>query len=237
MKSSDKSVYAHVRKVHASLCMVIPDVERDLVQNNLQGVADTVYAMKEALKFVDHIKKEIGRVQKLAEKLCCLGWVTKGDGQPVRTDYCIGSPNVEEVPKTPKEGTEEYSQLIKYYGVPEGTPFRPHWPALLKRVSADLANGLPIPPGCDPNATWSVYSVTTRKKQPVLCDDETVDQFITDPDLCMLAARALREVAPEKYQELLLEQRSRDANAQPVNARTGMPDFAAMESESEEDMF
>ncbi len=75
----------------------------------------------------------------------------------------------------PSKDSPEYKALLTHFGIPEGAPFAPHWPSLMKQVSANLAAGQPIPAGCDPNKMIEVCVVRTLKKgRPILDEGEAL---------------------------------------------------------------
>ena len=199
MRVKDKELYAKTRQMHATFCMLQPDIEKSLSEaTNLEDLADTIYTLRESQKFFEWMKKEVGKTLTLAERLCCLAWVRRNVAENIKTKHCVAMPDIKQGPRIPREGSPEYEELLQFYGVPSGTPFRPHWPALRDRITEDIKAGRPVPKGIDPSAMIPSYVVKTRKKQPILDDGEASD-YPTDPDL---VAQALNSVNCIKSKEL-----------------------------------
>jgi len=199
MRVKDKELYAKTRQMHAEFCMLQPDIEKSLSEaTNLEDLADTIYTLRESQKFFEWMKKEVGKTLTLAERLCCLAWVRRNVAENIKTKHCIAMPDIKQGPRIPREGSPEYEELLQFYGVPSGTPFRPHWPALRDRIAEDIKAGRPVPKGIDPNAMTPSYVVKTRKKQPILDDGEASD-YPTDPDL---VADALAKINGIKVKDL-----------------------------------
>ena len=192
----------------------------------------------------------------LAEKLCCLAWVRRGVPENIKTAHCNAAPNVKHSPKIPKEGSEDYEKLLQFYGVPSGTPFRPHWPALRDRISEDIAAGRNVPPGIDPNAMLPAYTVSTRKKQDILSAGDGTT--VTDPDLVAATVQRLQQFTDVEAREMWIklhdvmtaitelsqgprDQHERDlATAQasdksPAPVQAGRPDFSGLDEDEEDE--
>lgn len=137
-------------------------------------LVDSILVLDQAAKTLDSLRKETNRVKERLETLACKRWMEIGTGEPLRTEYCTGSPDVKQAPRIPKEGTEDYQKMCQYFGIPDGAPFRPHWPSMMERVSEEQRSGMALPPGVDPNGVITVFKVTVRKKRPIL-DDEMIE--------------------------------------------------------------
>jgi len=144
---------------------------------DIEALTDSVYALKEAHNALSDMCKEIKRLYSLFERLACMGWSMKGDYEPIRTKHCTGSPDLKQTVVTPKAGTPEYEAFREHFGVPEGIPFRPHWPSMLEAITEDVKNGRPLPPGCDPSKMMTEYKVTIRNKKGI------EEGQISDPEL------------------------------------------------------
>jgi hypothetical protein len=63
---------------------------------------------------------------------------------------------------------------MEHLGIPEhmaaGDVVRPHWPGLKEYLTKLAQQGLPLPPGIDPQKTYSEYTLEVRKKKGVLED-------------------------------------------------------------------
>ena len=252
MRVTDRQLYSDIRALHVAYALQSQAVEKSIQSaTSIEDLADTIYALRESKKFLDHIAKEVGKMLTLAEKLCCVAWIHRNNPENIKTKYCTASPNIKQGPKIPREGSPEYEKLLEFYKVPSGTPFRPHWPALRDRISDDIKNGRPIPDGINPHEMVPSYVVQTRKKGDVLDEGE----IPTDPDLVAEMVATLKECRGKAIHDLITQlqdmsavleaigqpswkQKTRD-DAQPTSiAQTstdGRPSF--INEEDEESMF
>lgn len=185
MREIEKSVYAEAMRAHEAAYPKLIAAKNNM-PTDAEGMADVVYALKQASALFEDMRKETDKVVKFAEQLCCALWL-RGDGQPIRTEYCTGSPDVKQTAQTPKPGTDEYAMFCDYFGIDPNAPFRPHWPTVLEKISQLIAEGKPLPPGCDPSKQWTIFSVSVRKKKAIDFNPSN----ITDPELLKARARLM----------------------------------------------
>jgi hypothetical protein len=184
MKKELKELYGYSRKVHQESYKRLLALERLLTQEGeLTELGDAVFALRKTEELLEDARKECGKLLTLMEKLTCLRWLaTSKTHEPIRTEYCTASPDVKQTVSVPPKDSDDYKSLLKHFEIPDGAPFMPHWPSLLKRVSADIAAGQPIPPGCDPSKMVQVCVVRTlKKKRPIL--DEGEAPALEDPEV------------------------------------------------------
>jgi len=166
---------------------------------DLEALVDSIYALKEAAAALEDIRREVKKLYEFFERLACMCWTLKGDYEPIRTEKCTGSPEVKQTVVTPKYGSPEYELMREYFKIPEGVPFRPHWPSMLERISEDIAKGGNIPPGCDPSKMLPQYRVTIRNKKGV------EPGVISDPELLKKQQNIMKAAAktdPNDYAAL-----------------------------------
>ena len=140
-------------------------------EESLEDMVDTMRALRDAAKMIDDMRKESDKLRDTVAKKTCLAWLVANVGDVIKTEYATGTPTVKQMPKLPKPGTEEYALLCKHFGIDEASPFRPHWPSMLERISEDLANGKPLPAGCDLSSVYQIFDVAIRSKKPILQDE------------------------------------------------------------------
>ncbi len=176
MKEVVRKVYAEARAAHERCYRQIMDAQRALVaEGDLRELGDAVFALKKSEDLLEDARKECGKLKSLVEKITCVRWLNQGDHDPIRTEYCTASPDIKQTVSVPSKDSPEYKALLTHFGIPEGAPFAPHWPSLMKQVSANLAAGQPIPAGCDPNKMIEVCVVRTLKKgRPILDEGEAL---------------------------------------------------------------
>jgi hypothetical protein len=174
MQETEKTVFAHSFEVHASIYKLLLELKSGATIRSLPELVDLVYALKKSSELLDDVRKEVDQLKEFIERLACLAWLTQASGENVKTEYCTGTPDVKQMAKVPKPGTEEYVALMNHFGVDPSSPVRPHWPSMVERLSAELAEGKPLPPGCDPASVYQVFRVKILKKRPVLDDKEAL---------------------------------------------------------------
>lgn len=182
MNPHAKALYGQARATHWVEHDALVRLDQALKgSGDLNAHVDVIYALKQCSKLFEDLRKECDKhVEDLIKKACAL-WCAQGDATSIRTEYCTATPSVKQTVVTPKEGTPEYKLLLDYFGVPEGTPFRPHWPSMRDRVAKDMAEGKPVPPGCDPNQTQTIFAMKCLKRKPILGDGEATP--VTDVEL------------------------------------------------------
>jgi hypothetical protein len=139
----------------------------------MNELTDAVYSLGEAYKYADDLRREIDKTKKLASKLVCLLWAKFTEGGPIRTAHCTGTPRIKMIASVPsaRRDPEAYESLMEHLAIPErvwrNDVVRPHWPGLVEHLSQRLEQGLPVPPGIDPDKTYPDYAVTIRSKKGV----------------------------------------------------------------------
>lgn len=182
MRPESRTAFEAARAAHAAVYEQLIRLRRVLDSSgDAEELCDAVYALRETSALLDDARKETDKLKELFEKLCCLSWLAT-DGSPIRTDYCTGSPDVRQAPITPRPDTPEYAEMCKHFGIDPTSPFRPHWPTMVERVTEDARQGRPLPPGVDPAKTLSVFKVSVRKKRPII-DDEDEDAALQEPEV------------------------------------------------------
>lgn len=208
MKNTLVELYAEARRAHAAVLLKLHEVKTEFAgSGDMAELADAVYALKETEKLAEDVEKETRKLRELAEKLCCAAWLSS-DGDVIRTNYVSATPEVKQTMETPKPGTEGYAALCAHFGVNPDSPYRPHWPSMLEVVSADLAAGRPAPPGLNPEKTWTVFRVATRKKKAI---DVPGGVRLSSPVLLREMYALFVEHLPEEWVRLERMQESEDA--------------------------
>lgn len=178
MLQQDQDIHSEARRAHEHIYMRLLELKRlQSEKPDIEALTDSVYALKEAEAALKDVAREVKKLYNLFERLACMGWSMKGDLEPIRTKHCTGSPDLKQTVITPKAGTPEYEEFRKHFGVPEGIPFRPHWPSMLEAITEDVKAGRPLPPGCDPSKMMTEYRVTIRNKKGV------EEGQVSDPEL------------------------------------------------------
>jgi hypothetical protein len=143
--------------------------------NDMQELADGALACREVYRLADDTRKEVDKLRKLCERMACLLWVKDSDGEPIRTRFCTATPDVKIIASIPKRTTrpDDYARLMTHLGIPvemwdrDIEVVRPHWPGFVDYISKLTAQGLPMPPGIDPDRTYPEYHLRTRRTRDV----------------------------------------------------------------------
>lgn len=173
-------LYQAMRRAHQELTELRVELERDVRRGTdvMEEYADDAYATNEAWKLVDDMRKQLNALHGLAEKLGCALWSTQSvTGEPIRTAHCTATPKPHISAHIPKqsEDPEGYAKLMQFLGVPDELWSRPsgaetmrmHWPGMVEYLTERAEQGLPLPPGIDPQAQRTTFSLTIRARRPV----------------------------------------------------------------------
>lgn len=191
MREEAKRAYAEARAAHWAIAEQTEKLRVALGRStDMKELADAIYALRETSALCEDLRKEADRLKQEFERQGCALWVKQGTGQPIRTEYCTGSPEVKQTPQTPKAGTPEYEAFCRHFNVAPDGFFRPHWPEMLKQLTEAQGRGEPLPPGCDPSKLWTVFKVKVLKRAPVLAEGEVPP--VHDPRLLSLLAKLVR---------------------------------------------
>jgi len=142
-----------------------------LHMTDLQELADTVYALKETIKFIEDIRTQLRGLEELGIKIACALWLRDEKAEPIRTEYVTASPDVKTMVSIPKPGQPGYLEFMAQFGITEAMAnadvVRPHWPGMIEYVSQQLQAGKPLPVGTDLSKTYSIFKLTCRGKKGV----------------------------------------------------------------------
>jgi hypothetical protein len=170
MRESLVELYRRAKSFHEQAYRITSELQSAVRQcRSQEDLADDVYAIRQATKFVEDARKEMGKLERLAEKMCCALWVQAGLGDPISTRHCSASPDVKMMASLPNRHTqpEAYEKLMRHLGVPESlwrdgdhASVEIHWLGFTDMLSRDLAAGRPLPPGIDPEKTYPEYRLS-----------------------------------------------------------------------------
>lgn len=177
MKPQLVEVYKALKRVHEEVFSQRAAIHEAMrTETDMKELADIAYATREAVKFVEEIRKDLNKINDVAQKLGTLAWTKLSpDGEPIRTDYCIGTPKVHQGASLPTKDKdfESYEKLMNYIGIPyelyggEYEVVRPHWPGFIEWLSDRAEQGEPLPPGVDPERKYPIFKLSCRKVKEV----------------------------------------------------------------------
>jgi len=174
MRRDDVDLYRSIREFHAKTYASLQTAREQIGKcNDLEELTDRVYALREAYKYADDVRKELRNTKELAERIACLIWAKMTDGGPVKTDFCTGVANVKIMASLPKKGTASHEALLKHFGISKehAETVQFHWPSMVEYLTHLTSEGRPLPAGVDPDRTYPVYTLTVRARKGV--DEDT----------------------------------------------------------------
>jgi hypothetical protein len=121
-------VHDFVEEVHASVVGYCHVLSGALGNNELTeaDLADAGYLLRESERWLDEARKEVKAKKETIGRILAV-LITRRvmedpDEEPrARGELCTATPDVAIRPKLPKAGTEEYSDLMRWLGVPVET--------------------------------------------------------------------------------------------------------------------
>lgn len=175
------AAFTAARDGHAASYKAMIETRAALVKSgvpSLTELADAIYALDRVERIADDLRKEARAFREQLDKIACLRWVERGDGEPIRTEHCLGTPQIKQMAPMPNrhKHPERYAALMQHLGIakelwdaPEGfsPPIELKWTGMVDYLTERLANGKPVPPGVDPRATFTIFRVNVRAKKDV----------------------------------------------------------------------
>ena len=183
----DKAIalYSGVKEAHQETYLTMKEIKDDLQKGlpSVKDLADLVYATKQCKNLVEDSVRDLRSLIELSEKLTCLLWTRLGDPNPIRTEHCTATPRVGQMASLPKRKSnpEGFKKLMEYFKVPpalwdlpdgERGPVEFDWKGVTELITSRAEQGLPLPPGIDPQKTYPVYGVTCKPRKEVDARDE-----------------------------------------------------------------
>lgn len=173
MKKTAIDLYTLTKSTHARIYLLAKTLHQDAIEGrcDMEELADLTYALREVFNYIDDMRKEISKTKQACERIACVLWSHKSDGDPIRTPYCTGTPKVKMMASLPnkRREPEKYAALMTHLGIDpslwkgENDAVRVHWPGFVEHMTALAEKGLPLPAGIDVDKTYPVYSLTIKK--------------------------------------------------------------------------
>jgi hypothetical protein len=187
MKDEAKALYVVAREAHARTVTLLTHLANTMRgEDSMTETLDAAYALNECSKLIDDCRKQLNLAREEYSKRTAILWVRTGEAEPIRTGRVTSTPEVGLTVITPKKGTAEYVDFCLHYGIDPNSPFRPHWPDMIEKITQDARDGKPLPPGCDPSKQHSTYKTPFRATKGVLQEgDKSYDELkdFRDPDI------------------------------------------------------
>jgi hypothetical protein len=170
-------VYETLKNLHSTAYILVSNIRDSLrgkqVSYNLKDATNFVYVMREIIRYCEDIRRELDAVRELLEQWGCAKYVVEnlndpGKSEPIRASLATGTPKIDIRAKLPKlkEDPDAYYALMEHLGVSKDDAekgiVRPHWPKVQEYISLRATEGKPLPPGCQADSTYPVYSMQIK---------------------------------------------------------------------------
>jgi len=170
-------LFKQAQSLHARFIEVDLEVRRKLNGcADIETHVDAAYALREISEFADALRKKANATKQTAESLAIMINTANGSADTIRTEYCTASTDVKTLVSIPTRSKkpEEFGKLMDWLGVPEPlhsggdrAVVEPNWPGLIEHINKALAEGRPLPPGVDPNKTYSESKLIIKRRKGV----------------------------------------------------------------------
>jgi hypothetical protein len=179
MKKQANQFYRQASEMLAAIESGVKNLDDSIaVTESTEELADLEFLLHSLSEQLERVTKEVNQRKAIRIRQICIRWVaTSVDGEPVRTDYCVLTPRVVDMPRIPtrskemEDGSidvERYHQFCRELGVTSDNVlhhdlFRPHWPSLAKWIEFLAEQGKPLPDSLKNVQTIPDYRITHRK--------------------------------------------------------------------------
>jgi len=147
--------------------------EKIAVEKDLTELVDTVYALRDTLQLIEHMRSELIKLKQSCEQLSCFIGMAMEEVE-VKTDYCSAKLDINLGYKVVKkrEQPEKYREFLKELGFPEGLLtddmpeiFRLHWPGFQEYCRKCAQEGKNVPKNI--GEPMNEYTVSIRKRKNI----------------------------------------------------------------------
>lgn len=195
-----KAITAH-NEIYQLLGEVKQSVNKD---STCEDLADIAVALREAETYLKDIRVEVTKQKETTERICCLLYLEDSTRmmrkEPIRTAFVTASPDMKVAAKIPtyEKDPVNYERMMRYLGIDEqlwdrGTILTElgeehtevvsvKWPGFTSLCTRLKANGLPLPDGIDPDATYTEFTLRMRKKGELISNATTNDANSVNDD-------------------------------------------------------
>jgi len=176
MYTSAKILYTKAQRLHKELYQQLLELKRDIgyatENQDMIELTDAAFALREATKLIEDIRKEFNKLQATAKIQACLAWTDKQVMEPIRTLYVTAEPDVKMYAPFPtKRDKEGWFELMTWMGVPSWVAdrelVRPHYNSMLDLCTELAKDGKPLPPGVDPAKQIPQYDLKMKRVRGV----------------------------------------------------------------------
>lgn len=164
-----------IEKAHAETFKLLLECRGPPTNSTNEELVDLSFMMREAENFCEDLRKELRGARDFLGRIICMRWLhenlnTHDVDMSIRGKLAMGTPQVRTMASLPlpEKDPEAFVAFMKRIGVfgqaLKRSLVKVHWPAVTDYLTDLIAKGKPLPPGIDPNRTYSVYQVILRKR-------------------------------------------------------------------------
>lgn len=176
-----------MRAVHELAVQRMLMVDEDLrtsCRGDKAECADLAYALREIRELAEDIRKRCDAHGRTAQASACMLQIVDGKADSIKTDFCTATPTCQTIVAIPKKASdpEGFTALMRHLNVPddlwkdrEHAALSVNWPGLVELLSQQQAQGLPLPPGIDPNKTHSEYKLRILSRKPIVGNEQSAE--------------------------------------------------------------
>lgn len=180
MRSKPRELFRFMSSSYMELLNRVKSLSADLnSETDIEELCDSAYAIREAHKQADDLRKKLNALQIKHAQLICALWLRSPDSDKIKTEYCTVTPVIKQIASVPsfRKEPEVYRTLMEALGIPaemyETGVVRPSYEAFCDYISELTAQGKPLPKGLDVAKVYQNPTVNIRKRKGVLEDGES----------------------------------------------------------------
>lgn len=164
-----------IEEAHAETFKLLLECRTPPMGATNEDLVDLSFIMREAENLCEDLRKELRGARDFLGRIICMRWLyenlnTLDVDMSIRGKLATGTPQVRTMASLPlpEKDPEAFVAFMKRIGVfgqaLKRSLVKVHWPAVTDYLTDLIAKGKPLPPGIDPNRTYTVYQVILRKK-------------------------------------------------------------------------
>ncbi len=178
-------LYKAVRDTHEQAFIGMERIKGETAKTlNLEQICDVTAMLKKAEALTKDLRTEINKTLKQLQKVGCMLFIRDNRlGESVKTEWVCVHPDTKTIPPIPRESEdpEGYAKFCEHFGVDPSLPFKPHWPSVVDYVTNAEATQQPLPPGIDPAACSTEYTLVCRWNKDIEPDSVVEEVLLSDP--------------------------------------------------------
>lgn len=170
MNEFAKNVFTKSDNYFSNMVLLLEQMDPN--EMDLAEGIDHIYALSEASKKIDTIRKTLDKLNEQLQDYVSMVLFARHK-KSYSTEFATGTRRSAQNPRIPtmKSDPENYIKLMRYFGIPDDAIkneiLRPHWPSLREYLSYCMSQGLPIPDGLDVAKLEPRNTISIRSKKEI----------------------------------------------------------------------